>query len=352
MLRMVFSLDDLARTRLALSPLWEVVASIQVLRGDGRTTLHRRWMSRVRPRLTGSGVDLGLLFELVSTAGWYTPDFLAPPPRSPVPDLTAELLALRATPAERVRADLAVFEHARRTAVSTVEEASGVAARSLGEMPAPSTAAVAALYDDPAAGLDRLADQVRAYWDLAIGPYWGRIRRLLEDDVLYRSRRLADGGAAALFADLAPNVSWRRASVEVRHRRFSGTRHLDGRGLLLTPSAFVWPTAVSAAIPPWQPSVTYPARGVGTLWEEARSRVSEPLSGVLGRSRAALLVHLDGPRSTTDLAARLGVTPGGVSQHLGRLRAAGLVTPHRVGHTVLYARTAVADALLASETER
>jgi DNA-binding transcriptional ArsR family regulator len=59
-----------------------------------------------------------------------------------------------------------------------------------------------------------------------------------------------------------------------------------------------------------------------------------------------LLTHLDTPRSTTELAVRTGITPGGVSQHLTALRNAGLVTRHRAGRTVLYARSTAADTLL------
>ena len=66
----------------------------------------------------------------------------------------------------------------------------------------------------------------------------------------------------------------------------------------------------------------------------------------IARAGAELLSQLDTPRSTTELARRTGLTAGGVSQHLGALRSGGLVTPHRVGRMVLYARTSVAEALL------
>ena len=39
------------------------------------------------------------------------------------------------------------------------------------------------------------------------------------------------------------------------------------------------------------------------------------------------------------------MTPGAVSQHLGVLRACGLVVGHRVGRRVLYVRTDAGDAL-------
>ena len=42
------------------------------------------------------------------------------------------------------------------------------------------------------------------------------------------------------------------------------------------------------------------------------------------------------------------LTPGGASQHLAALRAAGLVSAHRSGRKVLYVRTRAAETLLAA----
>jgi DNA-binding transcriptional ArsR family regulator len=52
------------------------------------------------------------------------------------------------------------------------------------------------------------------------------------------------------------------------------------------------------------------------------------------------------PTTTGDIASRLDVTAGAVSQHLSVLRAAGLVASHRDGRTLLHLRTARGDALL------
>jgi DNA-binding transcriptional ArsR family regulator len=60
-----------------------------------------------------------------------------------------------------------------------------------------------------------------------------------------------------------------------------------------------------------------------------------------------MLNVLTQPATTSDLAARLDVTPGAISQHLGVLRAAGLVTTSRDGRVVLHLRTERAEALLA-----
>ncbi|KJY31592.1 winged helix-turn-helix domain-containing protein, partial [Streptomyces sp. NRRL S-495] len=69
------------------------------------------------------------------------------------------------------------------------------------------------------------------------------------------------------------------------------------------------------------------------------------LVGLVGAARARLLVLLTSPATTTDLAHRLGVTPGAVSRHLGALTAAGLLDRTRHGRRVLYRRSSLGDAL-------
>ena len=55
---------------------------------------------------------------------------------------------------------------------------------------------------------------------------------------------------------------------------------------------------------------------------------------------------LKAPRSTTELAQLLELSPGGVSQHLSALSAATVVQRRRAGRVVLYGRTALGDALV------
>lgn len=346
MLTITFTVEDLARTRLAVSPLWEIVASVRLLKNPRAQHFHRRWAEETGQRIAREKLELGLLFDLVDSRSWYTPDFLTALPAATVPDLAAELGALSRVPAEQVRADLDALAYARTHPVGSLAEA-GLPRRlrraRAGELP---SEAVVGLYDDPGAGVAVLVGQLQVYWEVALAPYWGRIRALLEGDLLYRARRLGQGGPAGLFSDLDESVRWKDGALRIRHRRFHGVRELAGEGLLLTPSAFVWPTVYSSTIPPWQPSLTYPARGVAGLWDTSVRRASAGVVGVLGRSRAEVLVQLDVARSTTELAERIGLTAGGVSQHLRALRAAGLVTGHRVGRVVLYARTSVAEGLL------
>lgn len=306
MLKLAFSTADLATVRFAFSPLWEAVASIRVLTAPD--AVHRPWADQVRPRLP-RGPQLRALFALVPASARVLPGFLAPPPTTPMPDLEVELAVLAATPPDLVP------------------------------------------FADPAAGLAELIRATRLYWDLALAPYWPRMLTLLQGDVLHRARQLTTGGTERLFTDLNPGVRWHDDVLHVASR-VTRSVSLDGRGLLLVPSVFAWPRVFAKLDPPWQPTLRYPPRGVGTLWSSAPSGSSRALAGVLGRSRARLLAALDAPASTTDLAGRTGLTPGAVSQHLSALRAAGLVTPHRTGRYVLYARTLAAEALLAATGDR
>jgi DNA-binding transcriptional ArsR family regulator len=121
---------------------------------------------------------------------------------------------------------------------------------------------------------------------------------------------------------------------------------LDGRGLLLIPSAFWWPRASAITEPPWQPCLIYSPDGVAVLWEPAEVEPAEAVQDLLGRGRARVLGGLDAPVSTTELARRLRMSPAGVSAHLRVLTRAGLADATREGRAVLYSRTPTGDALL------
>ncbi|MCO1575428.1 DUF5937 family protein [Crossiella sp. SN42] len=324
-LELEFSVADLARTRFAFSPLWETVVSVRVLKTPGEHALHFPWLRETRERLADSGLDLTPLTDLIPGPHSGFPDFLTPPPDTAVPDFDTELaLMARSTPAQ-IRKDLAYFDYP------------------------PQATFVRALHADPGR-LAELVEVVRAYWELAIQPYWPRLRDLLEAEVHFRARRLALGGHQLLFEDLHPHLHWADGVLRVDKRCCVLSAQLTGDGLLLVPSVFTWPdalTMVEAA--GWQQTLFYPPRGIATLWDHREQRCPpEALAGVLGRSRARLLLALGDPLSTTDLARRTGLTAGGVSQHLGALSAAGLVTGHRLGRQVKYTRTRVGELLVSA----
>ncbi|MGC5022528.1 DUF5937 family protein [Micromonospora sp. DT47] len=321
MLHAALSVADLANTRFAVSPLWEAVASVRVVKEPGHFPVHLPWARRVGAEL--AALDWGLFADLVPVPTVVIPSFVCPPPTTSQPTLDLELAALTATPPDVVRA-------------------------CLDRDPVPRTPRLAALHADPEAGLVRLAGQIRAYAEVALAPYWPRMRTLLEREVLVGARRMADDGVHGLLNHLDRYVSWHDGTLRVDHVTTSGSVRLDGRGVLLVPSVFTWPRPFSNLIGgSGQPTLRYPAAAVATLWERAATPPGQALSGVLGRTRATLLHELAVPTSTTELARRCELAPGTVSAHLTALRDAGLVSTHRVGRFLLYARTTSAEALIA-----
>lgn len=131
--------------------------------------------------------------------------------------------------------------------------------------------------------------------------------------------------------------------IETPHRV---VQRLSGRGLLLLPSVFVWPALTVVAEPPWQPTVVYPARGIGDLWRRtAAPRGTGALEHLIGRTRARILSGLDRPTPTSTLARLHGTSPATISGRISALRAAGLVTSYRVGRFIYHERTALGVAL-------
>jgi DNA-binding transcriptional ArsR family regulator len=169
---------------------------------------------------------------------------------------------------------------------------------------------------------------------------------VLDADVFHRARQVAEHGAARLFNDLHTAVSWRDNALRLGRSKRLPARETAGAGLVLIPSAFTGPGLLTRVATPDPPQLAYPARGLGPLWEPRPATGTGALATVLGRSRTLLLSELDTPASTTELARRTGLSAAGVSQYLTALRDAGLVTAHRAGRSVLYARTGVAESLL------
>src|SRR5215211_420259 len=72
----------------------------------------------------------------------------------------------------------------------------------------------------------------------------------------------------------------------------------------------------------------------------------------LDLGRASVLNGLAIPRTTTELSRQLGVSQGTTSEHLSRLRKAGLVEPHRSGRSVFYRLSREGEQLLELFSER
>ena len=318
---MVFSREDPARTRFVVSPLFETMAALRVLLEPRRQQYHLPWLDAVRPEV--EQLDLEPLLTLSPQHGW-TPDFLNPAPAGPGTNVAWQLEQVRATSTEQVARELE----------RSLTQRSGV--------PVPPGAW--RLLDDPAASRARLADLLEQCWRLLIAPHWPRLHEFLDTDVAFRTQTLADYGLERVLADLHPRARWTGRALVIQGFE-PGRCLLNGAGLLLMPSVFLWPSLAPVIDPPARPALAYPARGIAELWQPARTPQSDALARLLGRTRAALLESLAEPASTHTLARRHDLAPSTVSEHLSALRDARLVSSRRQRHAVMYQQTRLGTAL-------
>jgi DNA-binding transcriptional ArsR family regulator len=254
----------------------------------------------------------------------FVPDFLTPPPRTAWPRLRDQLAEICSTPPAQVAHEL---ERCRETVENEQYR------RLLDSFLA-----------DPAKARDLLAARLHEAWIELVAPFWIRVRTLLDRDIDQRSRTLVRHGLRRVLDELHPRIRWTKRGLSCADR--SGrTVEVDERGLVLMPSAYVWPDVAAIVDEPWLPTIVYPARGIAELW---RSPTMPPdtLARLLGRTRALVLASLDQPLSTTALAALIELSPAGASRHLLALRDAGLVSTTRHGHEVRYSQTELGSALL------
>jgi DNA-binding transcriptional ArsR family regulator len=322
---LVLSLADALRHRLAISPIGEAVQLARAMalpaafsRGAPAAWLRQRDPERQRLEREH---DLHPLLDLMATAP-YAPDFLTPKEESVLGEFDRELADVRATRHEDARAEI------ERTLSQSSQLDPRVERR---------------LRSSEATGL--LADQLRLVWESLLAPSWQLVRDVLERDLLYRSRSLARGGLGALVADLAPLITLAGPELRIECTGVEATHVLDGRGLLLRPSAFIWPYATASIDSTRRAEVVYPARGVASLlWHKPTSDCA--LAALIGSTRAQVLAMLDEPMHTSGLARLFRRSPGNIADHLKALRDSGLIDRARIGRHVIYSRTSLGDALL------
>jgi DNA-binding transcriptional ArsR family regulator len=313
--------DTLADSRFVVSPLAEAVASLMVL--ERATAAHpgeRAWLETHLPayRRRAAGDPLSALVIRSALAPRWTADFLTPapvptPPGQAPPAFAEEVARIRATPPGRARAELA---EALR-----------------GPLPA-------ALDRDDLA--ERAADTVEWVWTHTVLPDWPRRRRVLEADVIARAAQLGRGGWAEALNGMRPGVRWLGDSRLQVNTHDNPPRELGSAQLLFIPVTphqcwVCWDI-------PHRYGLVYPCSGA--LAEAGRVPVPAALGALIGPARAAVLVLLASPLSTTQLVALTGQGLGSVGRHLRVLLDAGLTRRRRAGRSVLYFRTEAGDVLV------
>ncbi|HEY4024006.1 MAG TPA: helix-turn-helix domain-containing protein [Pseudonocardiaceae bacterium] len=314
-LRIHFSPNDIARTTVAdePDPLWEVLLSLHLLQNRDGAVVFDRWRQQARtsrqlPRLTALAPPRG-----------YSPDFLTP--AEAATGLEAGVAALVHTPKTRLRTELNKLSTKRRLAGWGSDLADGH----------PKT-------------LDELAVSLRGYYQDAISPHWPTVRAAVATDRASRLNAIHTGGNQRLLATLHPKARWLAPILEIHGRHVTGDLYLNGRGLRIVPSYFCWraPTVLEDTTLP--PVLVYPIDRQPAPTTTIHPNNS-PLVALVGATRTEVLIAADGC-TTTDLAARVGISPASASYHATILRNAGLLATKRVGSSVQHTRSDLGEALL------
>ena len=326
MLRIHFTSEDLARTRVASAPdpLWELALSTHVLRVRGAAPMHTAWKNQVASHLHPGGrlrEQVALLLAVNPPVGYF-PDFLTPADSGA--GFEAGLDAVLSTPQHRLRAEIGQLAVGQGGALPTV----------VGDLVSGSRAALA-----------ELGEAMTRYHEVAIAPIWDRIRASFDADRALRARTVLDNGMAALLDALHPSVRFQENRLEIFDYPADRDLYLRGRGLLLVPSYFkFWSKPMALVDPELPPVLVYPVdRKVLATGGNGHAH----LVALLGRTRAAVLELAAAGTTTGELSRRLSVSAAAASQHIGVLRESGLVLSSRNGNTVHHTLTPLGAAMLA-----
>ncbi|MCX6470285.1 MAG: DUF5937 family protein [Corynebacteriales bacterium] len=321
--RVVFTLGPTgaAAIRFGASASFELLRAVRVLQQPARFPLQGGWLRQVRSAIPTE--PLGVIGTLVQP-GHYAPDFLTPLPDGPPG--ADEIRAVSHADLEEMQRDLLKCHSratgARRTALAVwlgdLHEARQVIARAWAEL-----------------------------WTAILAPHWPAVERALLADITARAEQLARVGVAATVESLHERVTWSDDAIVVAHDTWDEAVDCSTTGLLLVPSVFSWPGCSVITEQPRLPTLYYPARGVAHAWPTAFEAQSDALKRLLGTGRAAVLLALDRPLSTREVAASCELADGTASHHTRLLREAGLIWSDRVGKTVRHRRTALGDAVVA-----
>lgn len=312
----VVSTADLASVRFGVSPLSELCLSLRGWRAPGWYPRMSGWLAEVRER--HDALDVPVLAALISP-GFDTPDVLNPRPGPSGTTFADELQALAVLDPDRLATSIDAVHPAGR--------------------PAP-------LRGRPRDVRDRVVTAMAGYWRTCLEPRWPALRATLQADIGYRGTIIAEHGMRAAITSLSPSLGWDGTRLQPH---IAVQPHFEsavaGRGLVLVPSFFT--TDLTHPMTAQEdPTIVYAVRGTAAA-PGARAAPPPYLARLIGRTRAEVLHLLDCPTSTTDVAARLGITPSAANQHLRSLRDAGILQTTRSGRSVLYGRTAIGHDLVA-----
>jgi DNA-binding transcriptional ArsR family regulator len=311
----------LSRSRFALSPLAETLASVMVLNASHAdpwlAPWHARHQAAFRAGLDADPFAHGIVRLLTSTT-WMPGHVVIPPTAGMRTTIDSELAQVARIPDSTVRCEL------EKSAAHSWNEHDlrWLAGRALAA---------------------RTADLFRHIWTAHVAPDWPRRRALLERDVTYRAGLLAAYGWPRALQQMSRRSAWVGTDAIRFSDRPSPDRVVGEDGMQFVPIAAISAGTWLCETPPASYALVYPARGTATT--HLHPAPGQALGRLIGTGRAAILHELQRPATTSELAAHLGLSLGTVGDHLAVLRNADLVTGTRIGRRVVYHRTETGDLL-------
>lgn len=309
---------DLLNARFAQSPLFELVAALRAFVSNrGRSEPPVPWLpskEREFRQLEVHPSFVGLRDLFATPVG---PSFLAPSNRRRMPSIDDELAAIEMTSPDELW-------------------------RQLDEVAADASQLHAAHDDLPR----RIVAGLRCAWDLVMAGHWNQVGTICTRDANWRAEQVAFRGWAAVITDIEPR-SMIDGSVLTLPCDSNDTPALsNATGLILMPSALVGPGNVASFAEGDSFRLVYRARGIRAVpTGESEHKGVKALTELIGPRRTRVLLALELPTTTTQLATLLGTSLQSVSNHLQVLVAAALATKRRDGKTVIYSRTSLGDSL-------
>jgi DNA-binding transcriptional ArsR family regulator len=188
------------------------------------------------------------------------------------------------------------------------------------------------------------------FQDVAVEPFWGRIRDHLALEREKLGRRMVSSGVDGVLNELHPAISWRAPFLRVGNNQEDAVE-LRGGGMVIAPSLFAAhplfldEKTSGQGVPVLVYNVMLTREAAAGIWQQEEDKAAS-LRDLLGHTRASVLESVRLASSTGEISRRLHISNPSASKHLGVLRRSGLVATERRNNLTLHRLTHLGEAVL------